>query len=104
MRGRAGQQETLTILSEGDFFGEMALLDRGVRSAQASAVGHTLLGRIDREAWDLLMRLAPHEILSNFTRTVTRRVRANNQHFIDEMMRTERLSLLGRRSIRSSTI
>jgi signal transduction histidine kinase len=95
MRGRAGQQETLTTLSERDFFGEMALLDRGQRSAQASAVGHTVLGRIDREAWDLLMRLAPHEILTNFTRTVTRRVRANNEHFIDEMMRNERLSLLG---------
>src|SRR4026207_412336 len=46
-KGRAGQQETLAHLMEGDFFGEMALIDGGKRSAQASAVGETVLGRID---------------------------------------------------------
>jgi signal transduction histidine kinase len=94
-KGRGGQQETLAFLMEQDFFGEMALIDRGQRSAQAAAVGHALLGRIDRETWDLLFRVAPHEVLSNFTRSVTQRLRNNNQHFIEEMMRNERLSLLG---------
>jgi signal transduction histidine kinase len=94
-RGRGGQQEALAFLMEQDFFGEMALIDRGQRSAQAAAVGHTILGRIDRQTWDLLLRVAPHEVLSNFTRSVTQRLRNNNQHFIEEMMRNERLSLLG---------
>jgi signal transduction histidine kinase len=94
-KGRGGQQETLTHLMEGDFFGEMALIDSGNRSAQAVAVGQTILGRVDRQAWDLLLRLAPHEVLGNFTRSVTRRLRQNNEHFIEQMMRTERLSLLG---------
>jgi signal transduction histidine kinase len=94
-KGRGGQQETLTHLLEGDFFGEMALVDSGRRSAQASAAAYTVLGRIDRETWNLLLRLAPHEVLGNFTRSVTKRLRQNNQHFIDQMMRTERLSLLG---------
>jgi signal transduction histidine kinase len=94
-KGRGGQQETLAFLMEQDFFGEMALIDRGQRSAQAAAVGHALLGRIDRQTWDLLLRVAPHEVLSNFTRSVIQRLRNNNQHFIEEMMRNERLSLLG---------
>lgn len=94
-KGRGGQQETLTYLMERDFFGEMALIDNGIRSAQAAAVGHTVLGRMDRATWDLLLRVAPHEVLSNFTKAVTRRLRANNQHFIEEMMRNERLTLLG---------
>lgn len=94
-RGRGGKQEVLTHLLEHDFFGEMALVDRGRRSAQAAAVGHTVLGRVDRETWDLLLHLAPHEVLGNFTRTVTKRLRQNNQHFIEQMMHTERLSLLG---------
>jgi signal transduction histidine kinase len=94
-KGRGGQQETLAFLMEQDFFGEMALIDRGQRSAQAAAVGHAVLGRIDRQTWDLLLRVAPHEVLSNFTKSVTKRLRANNQHFIEEMMRNERLSLLG---------
>jgi signal transduction histidine kinase len=94
-KGRAGQQETLVYLMERDFFGEMALVDSGKRSAQAAAVGNTLLGRIDRPSWDLLLRLAPHEVLSNFTKSVTKRLRHNNQRFIEEMMRNERLSLIG---------
>jgi signal transduction histidine kinase len=94
-RGRAGYQETLTTLTERNFFGEMALVDRGNRSAQAMAVGHTVVGRVGREAWDLLVRLAPHEMLGNFTRAVTGRLRANNQHFIEQMMRNERLALVG---------
>ena len=94
-KGRAGQQETLAYLTESDFFGEMALVDSGNRSAQAAAVDHVVVGRIDRDGWDLLLHLAPHLVLGNFTRSVTRRLRHNNEHFIDEVMRSERLSLIG---------
>jgi signal transduction histidine kinase len=94
-RGRGGQQETLTYLLENDYFGEMALVDSGRRSAQASTVGETILGRIDRTTWDLLLHLAPQQVMGNFTRSVTQRLRHNNQHFIDQVMRSERLSLLG---------
>jgi signal transduction histidine kinase len=94
-KGRGGQQETLSLLTDGDFFGEMALVDSGVRSAQASAETDCVLGRVDRKAWALLLRVAAQQVLGNFTRTVTKRLRHNNQHFIDQMMRVERLSLLG---------
>src|SRR5205085_3839959 len=94
-RGRGGQQETLSYLSANDYFGDMALVDGGKRSARATAVGSTVLGRIDRETWDLLLHLAPQAVLTNFTRSITQRLRQNNQHFIEEMMRSERLSLLG---------
>ena len=43
-RGRGGQQETLTYLTEEDFFGEMALVDAGRRSAQATAETACVLG------------------------------------------------------------
>ena len=88
-------EETLTYLHENDYFGEMALVDRGLRSARATAVGATILGRIDRATWELLLHLAPNEVMGNFTRSVTQRLRQNNQHFIEQMMRSERLSLLG---------
>lgn len=94
-KGRADQQETLAYLMEHDFFGEMALLDTAKRSAQAAAVGHVVLGRIDRQGWDALLRHAPQQVLSNFTRSVTGRLRHNNEHFIEEVMRNERLSLIG---------
>ncbi len=94
-RGRGGQQETLTFLHENDYFGEMSLVDRAPRSAQAAVVGQTKLGRMDRAIWDLLLHFAPNEVMGNFTHTVTQRLRNNNDHFIEEMMRSERLSLLG---------
>ena len=94
-KGRGGQQETLAYLMAEDFFGEMALIDTGKRSAQAAAVDGVLVGRIDRQGWNLLLRVAPNQVMSNFTKTVTARLRQNNQHFINEMMRNERLSLIG---------
>jgi CRP-like cAMP-binding protein len=53
-KGRGGRQETLTYLPQGDFFGEMALVDSGRRSAQASAQRASVLGCVDRQAWALL--------------------------------------------------
>jgi len=93
--GRAGQQETLTYLMERDFFGEMALVDNELRSAQAAAVGNTVLGRIDRQGWNSLLRFAPQEVLSNLTKSTTKRLRDSNLHFIAEVMPTDRLSLIG---------
>jgi signal transduction histidine kinase len=94
-KGRGGRQETLTYLPQGDFFGEMALVDSGRRSAQASAQRACVLGCVDRQAWVLLLSIAAPQVLNNFTRSVTKRLRSNNQHFIEEVMRNERLSLLG---------
>ena len=94
-KGRGGQQETLTYLSANDFFGEMALVDGGQRSAQATAHDECVLGRVDRRGWALLFAVAANEVLANYTRAITKRLRQNNQHFIEEMMRNERLSMLG---------
>jgi signal transduction histidine kinase len=94
-RGRGGQQETLTFLQENDYFGEMAVVDQAPRSAQAAIVGQTTLGKIDRATWDLLLHFAANEVMGNFTRSISQRLRQNNEHFIEQMMRSERLSLLG---------
>jgi uncharacterized membrane protein len=40
---------TLTELKEGGFFGELAVLDRGPRSTNASAVGDTILHRLSSD-------------------------------------------------------
>src|SRR3954468_16471215 len=64
-KGRGGQQEVLANLLQHDFFGEMALVDTGRRSARASAIGETIHGQVDRSDWDLLLRLAPHEVMRN---------------------------------------
>ncbi len=93
--GRGGEQETLGFIQPGNFFGEMALLDGQPRSAMATAVDATLLGTVDEPTFQHILELAPSRLHMNFLRSVTERLRSVNSHFITEVMRTERLSLVG---------
>ncbi len=93
--GRGGQQETLGFIEHGNFFGEMALLDGQPRSAMATAHEPTLLGTVDDKTFQRILELAPSRLHMNFLRSVTERLRQVNSHFISEVMRSERLSLVG---------
>ena len=93
--GRGGQQETLGYIQSGNFFGEMALLDGEPRSAMATAAEPTLLGAVDESTFQHILELAPSRLHLNFLRLVSERLRSVNTHFISEVMRTERLSLVG---------
>lgn len=93
--GRGGKQETLTYIQPGNFFGEMSLIDGQPRSAQASAAEECVLGRIDAGAFERILSRAPSTLHRNLLRFVVERLRGINSHFIDELMRTERLSLVG---------
>jgi signal transduction histidine kinase len=93
--GRGGQQETLGFIQSGNFFGEMALLDGEPRSAMATAAEPTLLGAVDEATFQHILELAPSRLHMNFLRSVSERLRTLNSHFISEIMRTERLSLVG---------
>ncbi len=93
--GRADKQETLGYMQPGNFFGEMALIDGQPRSAQATAVESSVLGRVDAQTFERILERAPRNLHMNFLRSVTERLRGVNSHYIDELMRTERLSLVG---------
>lgn len=94
-RGRGGEQETLAFIQSGNFFGEMALLDGEPRSAMATAAESTLLGLVNEQSFQDILQLAPSRLHMNFLRSVTERLRSVNSHFISEVMRSERLSLVG---------
>lgn len=93
--GRGGQQETLGFIPPGSFFGEMALIDGQPRSARAEAMDATTLARVDQAAFERIMSHAPKTLHMNFLRSVVERLRGVNSHYISELMRTERLSLVG---------
>src|SRR5262245_6755371 len=80
--GRGGQQQTLSYIQTGNFFGEMALLDGQPRSAMASAVGETLLGTVNEPTFRHILELAPSRLHMNFLRSVSERLRSVNSHFI----------------------
>lgn len=94
-QGRGGQQETLGLIESGSFFGEMSLLAGQPRSATATAVEPTVLGALKEDAFQHILELAPSRLHMNFLRSVTERLRTVNEHFINEVMRSERLSLVG---------
>jgi signal transduction histidine kinase len=73
----------------------MALLDGKPRSAMATAAEPTVLGAVNETTFQHILELAPSRLHMNFLRSVSERLRAVNSHFISEVMRTERLSLVG---------
>ncbi len=93
--GRGGKQETLGFIQPGNFFGEMALIDGQPRSANAAAAESSVLGRIDAASFARILDNAPRDLHMNFLRSVVERLRGINSHFITELMRSERLSLVG---------
>lgn len=93
--GRAGMQETLSYIQPGNFFGEMALIDGQPRSAKASAAEPAVLGCISAQSFARMLESAPSHVLMNFLRSLVERLRGIDSHFITEVMRTERLSMVG---------
>ncbi|MBV9491195.1 MAG: cyclic nucleotide-binding domain-containing protein [Verrucomicrobia bacterium] len=93
--GRQGQPEVFSVLEAGDFFGELTVIDHGPRSATATALEPTLIGEIDRETLDGLMEKAPRVLPLTFTKVVVERLRSTNARYIEQLLRNERLALLG---------
>jgi CRP/FNR family cyclic AMP-dependent transcriptional regulator len=51
LREDAGKEMRLAVLGEGDFFGEMALFDREVRSATVRALGEVRVLTVERKTF-----------------------------------------------------
>ena len=51
VRGEAGKEVRLAVLDEGEFFGEMAIVEREVRSATVRALGEVRALTIDKRTF-----------------------------------------------------
>jgi CRP/FNR family transcriptional regulator len=69
-----GQENLLTVLDTGDFFGEMALFDKDVRSATVRALGDTKVLTVDKKS---LMRrfLEDPSLAFRLVETMSKRIR-----------------------------
>jgi CRP-like cAMP-binding protein len=69
-----GQENVLSVLDTGDFFGEMALFDKDVRSATVRAVGDAKVLTVDKKS---LMRrfLEDPSLAFRLVETMSKRIR-----------------------------
>ena len=82
-------------LGPGEYFGEMAVLDDGNRSASAIAEESCALWFIPREG--LLKALERSPLLAfTLVREFSRRLREFNRQYVQELLQAERLGLVGR--------
>lgn len=89
------EPRVLAIISDGDFFGEMAVLDDAPRSATAKAQTDTRAIFVGREELMTLLESRPGLAL-NLIREFSNRIRAFNRKYVDELIQTERLAVIGR--------
>lgn len=82
IKDNTGQKIVLTIAADGDLFGELALLDRGARTATAVALTDSELLELDREDLLLLFQRHPDSAVSMLA-AVTGMMRK-----ADELLRT----------------
>jgi signal transduction histidine kinase len=90
-----GESRPLAVIGPGDFFGEMAVLDDAPRSATATAETDTKAFYLSRD--ELLRLLKSHpELGLTLIREFSARMRAVNKKYLDEILQSERLAVVGR--------
>jgi uncharacterized membrane protein len=72
------QEVTLSELQPGEFFGELAVLDSGERSANATAIVDTRLHRLRRDDFQRFLLQYPHAA-TDVIREIAARLRQTNQ-------------------------
>jgi signal transduction histidine kinase len=82
-------------VSPGEIFGEMAVLENKPRSASAVAVGNSVIYFILRDAMLKLVESSPHLALE-LLREISNRLREFNRQYIQEVLQSERLAIVGR--------
>lgn len=85
----------LATLGPGDFLGEMAVLDSAPRSATARAETATIALFVSRDDFLQLLDRRP-TLAIDLIREFSRRMRALNQKYLDEIVQAEVLAAVGR--------
>ena len=76
-KGSAGDEKVLAVLKEGDFFGEMAIIDGSPRSAGAVAASSVSLLVIDKETFKSKIKENP--LIEYVLETLSRRLRTTDE-------------------------
>jgi CRP-like cAMP-binding protein len=86
---RDGREIELAVLKPGDFFGELALVDKGPRSADVEARTDCTLLKVSHAALAALAGVYPSaafKFLIAIGRLLVNRLRQSNQRYIDSLL------------------
>ncbi|HID32791.1 MAG TPA: Crp/Fnr family transcriptional regulator [bacterium (Candidatus Stahlbacteria)] len=86
-KGEGDEEKVLAVLKEGDFFGEMAIIDGSPRSASALAVDEVKLIIIDKDAF--FSKIKENPLIEYVLETLTRRLRAADEQIKLLMIKNE---------------
>src|SRR5256886_16043826 len=89
------QRIVLSRLDDGDFFGEMAVLDNQPRSATATAETDTKVYFILRDDLLKVLERSP-SLAASLVKEFSQRMRDFNHQYTREVLQAERLTLVGR--------
>jgi signal transduction histidine kinase len=90
-----GSAQIIAYKGPDDYFGELGVLDGSTRSTAAIADGPVQLGRIGQKPFlALLSESSWHTVLRLFSH-VSENLRATNDRFVTEVVRKEKITLIG---------
>lgn len=85
-----GQHLELSILQKGDFFGELALVDGGIRSATVETLDNSEFFILGRDEFLKLLTKSTR-LLSDVLAGISSKIRGANERFFHEMMAKQKL-------------
>lgn len=94
-RTRHDQVEALAHVMPGEFFGEMGVFENCGRSAGARTLDKTYLAKVPAGPLMEIIRSEPSEVSLDFLRRISEYLRTTNARFIEEILRKERMQVLG---------
>jgi CRP-like cAMP-binding protein len=88
-----GEETILVELGPGDFFGEMAVIDKDPRSANAVAVESSRLIVLDEDVFEMHMQTNP-KIVKKILKNLTQRLRNSNQTIANLLIKDTNLRVV----------
>lgn len=86
----AGNEVELSVLGHGDFFGELALVDGGTRSATIRALESSEFFLLNRQGFLQLLTRSP-DLLSDVLADISAKVRSSNEKIYTEMLERQKV-------------
>lgn len=95
LKSAGAREETIAHYHEGDYFGEVSVLDGGGRSTGARAMGEVTLARLPQPQFLEALQREPVSLTLGIFERVLEALRRTNELYVREVVHKEKMALLG---------